>query len=65
MQSVLKVDMRENTVKPVLKVYHNPLMFGEKRCDLHPSVSYSKKHISIDTLYSGKERSVIILGGTV
>lgn len=49
----------ENT-KNIASIYHDYRLRGEKRCDLHPSISSNNNLISIDTTYRHKKRSILI-----
>lgn len=60
MQCVQFYRLRDVNTKVSVKVYHDYRLRGEKRCDLHPSVTNDGRYISIDTTYKKKKRSVII-----
>lgn len=47
----------------VAKLYHDPFMNGEKRCDLHPRVLPSGKQFCVDTTCHGKVRECVLFGG--
>lgn len=44
----------------MLDIYHNPRMYEEMRCDLHPRLTPDNKLFTIDTVYSKCKRSVLI-----
>lgn len=52
---------REKGYQPLLKVLHDPRMYGEKRCDLHPHYFRSTETVAIDTTYSDNKRSVLLV----
>lgn len=60
-QHLFCIDTESDRYYPILDIYHDPRMYGEKRCDLHPRVSKSNNYITIDTTYKGGSRSVVIL----
>lgn len=42
----------------ICKLFGDPICYGEHRCDLHPRV-FKGKHITIDTTYKGKLRTIL------
>lgn len=48
------------SIQKVANIYHDYRMRGEKRCDLHPSVSTDNSIITVDTTYYANRRSVLI-----
>lgn len=61
MQNLFEYDLASNKYKPIVKLYSEPRLFDEKRCDLHPKVSASRKYITIDTTYQNGERQVMLI----
>lgn len=49
-----------NIYTKLADLYHNPRMFEEKRCDLHPHYFQTKEAVAVDTTYSGNKRSIIV-----
>lgn len=43
------------------RVYADPRMFDDMRCDLHPRVSLEHKQITIDSTFNHKVRQVVLL----
>lgn len=60
MQYVFYSDIKGDLYKELIKVYANPFLIDEHRCDLHPRLDEEHGIISIDTSYSGL-RSVLML----
>lgn len=44
----------------IAMLYHDYRTRGEKRCDLHPSISNDGRFISVDSTYKGGLRSVVV-----
>jgi len=61
MQTVFKYDFTENWYKPIIMLYSDALLYGEKRCDLHPRVSKSEKYITLDTTCENGCRQVMLI----
>lgn len=47
--------------EPLVKLLHDPRMYGEKRCDLHPHYCRAEEVVALDTTYSGNKRSVLLV----
>lgn len=60
-QHLFSFDTGSNRYVPILDIYHDPRMYGEKRCDLHPKVSKTNNYITIDSTFKGGCRSVVVL----
>lgn len=58
-QTLFKYDFEKYI--PLLRVYHDPRMFGEKRCDLHPHYFSNTEMIAIDTTYDKNKRKIILI----
>ena len=50
-----------NDYIPLVKVFHNPKMYGEKRCDLHPHYFCTQESVAIDTIFDKNKRKIIVL----
>lgn len=59
MQFVFK--QHEQTGTEILRVYSDPRLFDDMRCDLHPRITPDNAYITIDTTYKNKARQVISL----
>lgn len=44
----------------IAEAFHDPRMFDEKRCDLHPHYFVNRETIALDTTFWGNRRSVLI-----
>lgn len=53
--------VEEGRKKQLARLYHNPYMGGEKRCDLHPRLAPSENMISVDTTCRSGRRSCMII----
>lgn len=60
LQHVFKYNTVNGEYIPMLDIYHNPRMYEEMRCDLHPRLTPDNKLFTIDTVYSKCKRSVLI-----
>lgn len=45
----------------ILKIYSNPNLYAEKRCDLHPRLSATERYITIDSTVKKGSRRVILI----
>ncbi|MCM1173562.1 MAG: hypothetical protein NC341_00775 [Blautia sp.] len=45
----------------IVSLYHNPLMYGEKRCDLHPHIFRDRNRAALDTTYQSGKRSILVV----
>lgn len=61
MQTLFKYDLLKEEYTQVMKVYSDPRLFDEKRCDLHPRVSNSEKYITIDSTCENECRQVLLI----
>lgn len=57
MQYVFKE--KENVGSEILRVYSDPRLFEEKRCDLHPRLTPDNTFITVDSKYKNCLRSVV------
>ena len=60
MQSFFYYDM-ENGCMPIARLFHDPRMYGERRCDLHPHYFRSSETVALDTTCLGGKRSVALI----
>ena len=58
LQYVFLSNMSGGFNKEVLRLFAEPLCYGEHRCDLHPRV-FNERFITIDTTYKGGVRSIV------
>ena len=61
MQTLFEYNIEKKLYRPIIKIYSTPLMYEEKRCDLHPRVCISEELISIDTTYKKNCRQVVLV----
>lgn len=59
-QRMYQFSKDDKNVSQIAKLYHDYRTQGEKRCDLHPSISKDGKFISVDTTYKDGLRRVVI-----
>ena len=59
-QSIYNFKLNSNYITKIIQVYHDFRLRGERRCDLHPSISSNEKYFSIDSTYQYKRRSTLI-----
>lgn len=45
---------------PLVDVFHDPRLYEERRCDLHPRLTRDNRFVSIDTVYDGNKKSVLL-----
>lgn len=50
-----------NKYVPLMELYHDPRMFGEKRCDLHPHYFRNSEVIALDTTFEKNKRQILIV----
>lgn len=60
-QRVFSYNINTNTYTQLLKIYSNPMLYDEKRCDLHPRIDNVENRITIDTTFYKKKRSIVLL----
>ncbi len=60
LQHVFIYDTEKNEYQKLLDAFHNPRLYEEKRCDLHPRITPDNKYLSIDSVYTGCRRSVLL-----
>lgn len=60
MQDFFFYDM-ERGLMPIAKLFHDPRMYGERRCDLHPHYFRSSETVALDTTCLGGKRSVALI----
>lgn len=46
---------------PIIKLFHDPRMYGEKRCDLHPHYFRNSEIVSLDTTFKNNKRHIFIV----
>ena len=51
----------EGNYVPLVELYHNPKMYDEKRCDLHPHYFRNGELIALDTTFEKNRREVLIV----
>lgn len=61
MQSFFFYNM-ESGCTPIAKLFHDPRMYGERRCDLHPHYFRSSETFALDTTCMEGKRSVVLIG---
>ena len=61
MQELFEFDFSKNKKRSLLFIYSSPLMYEEKRCDLHPRISKSEKTITIDSTFKNNCKKVILI----
>lgn len=59
-QRMMTYSLKSEGVNNIMSIYHDYRLRGEKRCDLHPSVSKNANIISVDTTYKQKKRSILL-----
>ena len=45
----------------IMRIYSDPRLFEEKRCDLHPRLSCDSKYITVDSTYKNGLRQVVLM----
>ncbi|MCD8290907.1 MAG: hypothetical protein LUC91_05335 [Prevotella sp.] len=60
MQHLFLYNMEKNEYQNLVDVFHNPRLYEEKRCDLHPRITPDNKYFTIDSVYSSKCRSILL-----
>lgn len=60
LQKVFIFNIKDNTYKEILKIFHTPRLYEEKRCDLHPRLTFNNQYFSIDTVYKDHCKSVLL-----
>lgn len=61
MQHLYLFDIQGNKRRSLVDIFHNPRLYEEKRCDLHPRLTEDNRYVSIDTVYDGCKKSVLLL----
>lgn len=61
LQYLFLYDIAKKEKIPIMTVFHDTRMYGEKRCDLHPRITPDGKYITFDTVKSGSRKQIIIL----
>lgn len=59
-QSFFFYDMERGHM-PIARLFHDPRMYGERRCDLHPHYFRSSETVALDTTCVGGKRSVALI----
>ena len=54
-------NLKKNENRELLRLYSDPRMYGEKRCDLHPRLSPSEKYIICDSTFESGLRKIILI----
>ena len=52
---------KQRGYKEILRLYSDPRLFGEKRCDLHPHYCPTEEIIALDSTFQDKRRQVILV----
>ncbi|MCD8291534.1 MAG: hypothetical protein LUC91_08570 [Prevotella sp.] len=60
LQKIYSFHLSDSHVHEMASMYHDYRLRGEKRCDLHPSISKVHKLLSVDSTYCNGRRSIII-----
>lgn len=60
-QTLFEFDFKKKKCVDILKVYSDPRLDGEFRCDLHPKFDKINNIIFIDSTYNGKNREIILI----
>ena len=58
-QYIYLADFSSKECNEIIRLYADPLCFGEHRCDLHPRV-YANRIITIDSTFKGNKRSIVL-----
>lgn len=61
MQTLFEYNLDKKCYRPIIAVYSNARLYDEKRCDLHPRVSPSKKYITLDTTCENGVRQILLI----
>ena len=61
MQYLYQYDIHNKQRTRILEVFHDPRLYGEKRCDLHPRLTHDNDYITIDVVKSGGRKQVLVL----
>ena len=61
LQHLFEYNMEEKGLNEIVSAYSSPLMYGEKRCDMHPRLSVSEQYISFDSTFSENRRKIVLL----
>lgn len=61
MQMLFECNIKSRSSRSLLNIYSTPLMYEEKRCDLHPRISESESIITIDSTFKDNIRKVILI----
>lgn len=60
-QHLFEYDMDTNRRMEIVAAYSSSLLYGEKRCDLHPRLSASQQFITFDSTFSENRRKIVLL----
>jgi len=60
MQHVFIFDEKSSKKTKLVDIYHDPRLYEEQRCDLHPRLTPDNGYFTIDTVYSDCKRSVLL-----
>lgn len=60
-QKIKVFNLSEGHIETVASFYHDYRMRGEKRCDLHPSITTDGQLVSVDTTFQNGKRSVLLM----
>ena len=60
-QKIKMFNLSEKYVVTVASFYHDYRLRGEKRCDLHPSITPDGRLVSVDTTFQNGRRSVALM----
>ncbi|MBQ3436749.1 hypothetical protein IJG26_02260 [Candidatus Saccharibacteria bacterium] len=59
MQELFLFNLLSKKYTQIAKMYSDPLLYGEKRCDLHPKYAKSSNSIFVDSTFSDHCRKII------
>jgi len=60
-QHLFQISEIGNNYAELLNIYSDPRLYDEKRCDLHPRVTPDNRIVTVDSTFSEKKRSVILI----
>lgn len=61
MQTLFEYDVKKDSYRPIIRLYSEPKLYDEKRCDLHPRLSASGKYITLDTTCQHGVKQVLLI----
>lgn len=60
MQHLFCVDEYDGQGRMIAKLYSDPRLYLEKRCDLHPRVTPDDRFVTVDSTFSGCKKSIVL-----